>query len=83
MLGTPARLVTHAVPKAVHGNGAVREIEFDYVDAPVLVVGHSETLPAILELLGEASPPDIGPEEFGSLFIALPGQGVVARLVMP
>lgn len=26
------RIVTHAVPKAVTGNGAVREIEFEYVD---------------------------------------------------
>tara|TARA_R110002049_G_scaffold44333_3_gene129842 strand:- start:77993 stop:79315 length:1323 start_codon:yes stop_codon:yes gene_type:complete len=26
------RIVTHAVPVAVHGNGAVREIEFEYVD---------------------------------------------------
>lgn len=26
------RIVTHAVPKAIHGNGAVREIEFEYVD---------------------------------------------------
>jgi len=26
------RIVTHAVPVAVHGNGGVREIEFEYVD---------------------------------------------------
>jgi glutamate synthase (NADPH/NADH) small chain len=26
------RIVTHAVPVAVHGNGTVREIEFEYVD---------------------------------------------------
>lgn len=26
------RIVTHAVPVAVHGNGSVREIEFEYVD---------------------------------------------------
>ncbi|APE44646.1 dihydropyrimidine dehydrogenase [Sulfitobacter alexandrii] len=26
------RIVTHAVPVALHGNGAVREIEFEYVD---------------------------------------------------
>jgi dihydropyrimidine dehydrogenase (NAD+) subunit PreT len=26
------RIVTHAVPIAVHGNGSVREIEFEYVD---------------------------------------------------
>ncbi len=26
------RIVTHAVPVEVHGNGAVREIEFEYVD---------------------------------------------------
>ncbi|TMM51139.1 NAD(P)-dependent oxidoreductase [Sulfitobacter sabulilitoris] len=26
------RIVTHAVPVAVHGNGAVRDVEFEYVD---------------------------------------------------
>ncbi len=40
------RIVTHAVPKAVHGNGAVREIEFDYVDDAMAPTGESIRLPA-------------------------------------
>ncbi|AXI48114.1 dihydropyrimidine dehydrogenase [Sulfitobacter sp. SK012] len=35
------RIVTHAMPKAVHGNGAAREIEFDYVDDQMQPTGET------------------------------------------
>lgn len=40
------RIVTHAVPRAVHGNGAVREIEFEYVDADMNGTGQTLRLAA-------------------------------------
>ena len=40
------RIVTHAVPKAVHGNGAVREIEFEYVDDDMKGTGQTLRLAA-------------------------------------
>lgn len=40
------RIVTHATPKAVHGNGSVREIEFDYVDADMKPSGQTLRLAA-------------------------------------
>ncbi len=40
------RIVTHAVPRAVIGNGAVREIEFDYVDAAMQPTGQTLRLAA-------------------------------------
>ncbi|WP_299566811.1 NAD(P)-dependent oxidoreductase [uncultured Sulfitobacter sp.] len=40
------RIVTHAVPRAVHGNGSVREIEFDYVDADMMPTGDTLRLAA-------------------------------------
>ena len=40
------RIVTHATPKAVHGNGAVREIEFDYVGADMTPTGQTLRLAA-------------------------------------
>ncbi|MCV3271461.1 NAD(P)-dependent oxidoreductase [Roseobacter sinensis] len=40
------RIVTHAVPKAVIGNGAVREIEFDYVDDAMQPTGQTLRLAA-------------------------------------
>ena len=40
------RIVTHAVPVAVHGNGAVREIEFEYVDDAMKGTGQTLTLAA-------------------------------------
>ncbi|MGB3245234.1 MAG: NAD(P)-dependent oxidoreductase [Sulfitobacter sp.] len=40
------RIVTHAVPRAVHGNGTVREIEFEYVDADMNGTGQMLRLAA-------------------------------------
>lgn len=40
------RIVTHAVPRAVIGNGAVREIEFDYVDEAMAPTGQTLRLAA-------------------------------------
>lgn len=40
------RIVTHATPKAVHGNGSVREIEFDYVGADMSPTGETLRLVA-------------------------------------
>ncbi|GLO77271.1 NAD(P)-dependent oxidoreductase [Sulfitobacter pontiacus] len=40
------RIVTHATPVAVIGNGAVREIEFEYVDDQMQGTGQTLRLPA-------------------------------------
>ena len=40
------RIITHAVPVAVHGNGAVREIEFEYVDDAMKGTGQTLKLDA-------------------------------------
>lgn len=40
------RIVTHAVPVEIHGNGAVREITFEYVDDAMKGTGQMLTLPA-------------------------------------
>ncbi|MFK7838261.1 MAG: NAD(P)-dependent oxidoreductase [Sulfitobacter sp.] len=40
------RIVTHAVPRAVIGNGAVREIEFEYVDGDMKGTGQTLRLAA-------------------------------------
>jgi glutamate synthase (NADPH/NADH) small chain len=40
------RIVIHAVPVAIHGNGAVREIEFEYVDDGMTGTGETLRLPA-------------------------------------
>ena len=40
------RIVTHAVPVAVHGDDSVREIEFEYVDDAMKGTGQSLTLAA-------------------------------------
>lgn len=40
------RIICNATPKAVHGNGAVREIEFEFTDDDLTPTGESFRLPA-------------------------------------
>ncbi len=40
------RIICNATPKAVHGNGAVREIEFEFTDDELSPTGESFRLPA-------------------------------------
>ena len=49
------RIMTHVVPKAVHGNGAVREIEFEYVNDDMTGTGETVRLPAdqVLRAIGQ------------------------------
>lgn len=58
------RIVTHAVPKAVHGNGAVREIEFEYVNEDMNGTGQSLRLAAdqVFKAIGQTLEGDDLPE---------------------
>jgi broad specificity phosphatase PhoE len=47
----------------------VNRIKSDHKGEVVLVVGHSDTVPAIIQGLGISSPPAIGGNEFDNLFI--------------
>lgn len=47
----------------------------------VLVVGHSNTVPGILQRLGVTTPVTIGDTEYGNLFIAIPQKGAATLLV--
>jgi broad specificity phosphatase PhoE len=41
----------------------------------VLVVGHSDSVPEVLRLLGHPEPVTIGPAEYDNLFVAIPNKG--------
>ena len=49
------RIMTHAVPVALHGNGAVREIEFEYVNADMSGTGQMVRVQAdqVLRAIGQ------------------------------
>ncbi|WP_299649687.1 NAD(P)-dependent oxidoreductase [uncultured Tateyamaria sp.] len=49
------RITTHVVPKALHGNGAVREIEFEYVNDDMTGTGEMVRIPAdqVLRAIGQ------------------------------
>ncbi|WP_299143264.1 NAD(P)-dependent oxidoreductase [uncultured Tateyamaria sp.] len=49
------RIMTHVVPKAVHGNGSVREIEFEYVNDDMSGTGQTVRVAAdqVLRAIGQ------------------------------
>ncbi len=52
----------------------------------VLVVGHSDTIPALLKSWGHAAPTEIGKTEFNSVWLVVPrpaGVPIVSRLRLP
>ena len=52
-----------------------------HADEVVLVVGHSNTVPAILQALGCAEPVTIAPAEYDDLFVVVPKGNRTATLV--
>jgi glutamate synthase (NADPH/NADH) small chain len=70
------RIVTSAAPKAVHGNGAVREIEFDYVDDQMMPTGQTLRLAAdqVFKAIGQTLEGDALPALDGRK-IAVDAQG--------
>ena len=70
------RIVTHAAPKAVHGNGSVREIEFDYVGDDMAPTGQTLRLAAdqVFKAIGQTLEGDSLPALEGRK-IAVDAQG--------
>lgn len=70
------RIVTHASPKAVHGNGSVREIEFDYVGEDMKPTGQTLRLAAdqVFKAIGQTLEGENLPALQGRK-IAVDGQG--------
>ena len=71
------RIVTHAVPKTVIGNGAAREIEFDYVDDAMAPTGQTLRLAAdqVFKAIGQAlADGDLPPVEKGRIKVDSAGR---------
>ena len=70
------RIICNATPKAVHGNGAVREIEFEFTDDDLTPTGESFRLPAdqVFRAIGQSLVAEGLPELHGRK-IAVEGPG--------
>ena len=65
-------------PIVVHADARqelVDRIRRDNPNDVVLVVGHSDTVPEVLRLLGHPDPVTIGAHEYDNLFVAVPNKG--------
>jgi broad specificity phosphatase PhoE len=71
-LGIPMIQVDY-VPgeEAAHAEALVRAILAAYAGKVVLVVGHTTTIPVILQRLGIQSPPPISESDYGNLFVII------------
>ncbi|MEM8653979.1 MAG: NAD(P)-dependent oxidoreductase [Pseudomonadota bacterium] len=70
------RIMTNVVPRALHGNGAVREIEFEYVGDDMTGTGETVRIPAdqVLRAIGQTLEGDHLPDLDGTK-IAVTGAG--------
>jgi broad specificity phosphatase PhoE len=57
-----------------HADALVRHIESHYAGKPVLIVGHSNTIPMVLRKLGVPAPREIPDAEYGTIFIVTNGK---------
>lgn len=65
-----------------HARELARRVLTEHCGGVVLVVGHSDTLPALMAAFGVASPPSIGQDQFDSLFAVIAwGSGEPSGLV--
>lgn len=74
------KLPTHAVDRA-DTSGLADVLSFDHEEDTVLVVGHAETIPGIIESLGAFNDIDISQTDFANLFIVLQPGGDDPRLI--
>jgi len=70
------RIMTHVVPRALHGNGSVREVEFEYVNADMSGTGQTVRIAAdqVLRAIGQTLEGDDLPRLEGGK-IAVMGAG--------
>jgi broad specificity phosphatase PhoE len=66
--------------------GLSEQLRQHHANDTVLVVGHSDTIPALLKSWGHPAPVEIGRREFDSVWVVVPRSGqapVVSRLRLP
>ena len=63
------------VLRADGGQELVDRLRRDHADDVVLVVGHSDSVPETLGLLGHTEPVTIASAEYDNLFVVVPGKG--------
>jgi broad specificity phosphatase PhoE len=65
----------------VHARAVADTIRNRFAGQTVLVVGHSNTIPAIVGALGAPRPPDLCDAQYDQLFVVVISDGGPARLI--
>lgn len=61
--------------------GLVDTLQFDHEGDVVLIVGHTETIPGILEYLGATESVELARDDYASLFVLLDAGGSAPRMI--
>jgi broad specificity phosphatase PhoE len=82
----PTATAGHITPEIVRAGGAddpkeVADAVRRHAGHTVLIVGHSNTVPAIIEALGAVRPPPICDTEYDNLYVVTISQNKAAKLV--
>jgi len=78
LTAAPLAAATGLKPIVVHSDARqelVDRIRKDNPNDVVVVVGHSDSVPEVLGLLGHPEPVTIGHAEYDNLFVAIPNKG--------
>jgi len=62
------------------GQALVDRIRSEQADGTVLIVGHSNTIPAFMRAFGVESPPAIAEDEYDKVFVVSPASGALLTL---
>lgn len=75
----PLADAVHLTPNVENDTDALIAKLKQHTDQTVLVVGHSDTVPDVIKAFGGPNV-TIGDDEFGDLFVLVPGTGALTRL---
>lgn len=73
--------LTPVVMPAASTQAMVDRLRRDHADGVVVVVGHSNTVPDVLKLLGHAEPVTIRDDEYDALFVLVPRPGAAPAVI--
>lgn len=81
---TPTAAQFRLTPTQLLGSdldGLIAQVRASKPTDTVLIVGHSNTVPAIVQRLGVTAPVTVADDDFGNVFVVVPREGTPPQLI--